>query len=66
MKKSFLPITLLLALAACNNCTEDKNNIEINESEKVEELQHKLDATEAQLLNIRTELAKCKGDSLSY
>ena len=37
---------------------EIKSDTESKKSDKVEELQHKLDATEAQLLNIRTELAK--------
>lgn len=69
MKKTNLFLTasifFLICFAACNSespavthSTDDQEH-----SKEIESLQIKLDATEAQLLNIRSELALCKGDS---
>lgn len=51
-------------------CQPAEKNIEVEketqiDSTELQNLKVKLNATEAQLLNIQVELAKCKGDSLA-
>jgi len=64
MKYFSLSIIFFLCLSACNQVEEKKSAINSEEQETIEALNLKLDATEAQLYNVRVELAKCKGDSL--
>jgi hypothetical protein len=65
--KSVAFLFITIAFVACQQ-TEQKKEIEkeiqVN-AEEVADLKVKLNATEAQLLNIQVELAKCKGDSLA-
>lgn len=66
MNKIITCITLLIAtitLVACQ--PNDKKQEAKKEMKAVEDLKVKLNATEAQLLNVQVELAKCKGDSLA-
>ncbi len=56
-------IFLLIAFTACNVKTVEEPVENLEQLKEIESLQLKLDATEAQLLNIRSELAICKGDS---
>lgn len=64
--KKYLAICLFSfsLLAACSNCEKPKENTSAVSVEEFNELKVKLNATEAQLLNVRTELVKCKGDSI--
>ncbi|MEQ8909482.1 MAG: hypothetical protein RIC95_09845 [Vicingaceae bacterium] len=62
MKKLHLPLIVsLFCLAAC----QQKPCNEMVHEKELKELQIKLNATEAQLLNVRSELAKLKGDSIT-
>ena len=60
MRKLFLVLPLLLLLFACNSAIEkDNSTVKYDEIKKeVEDLKIKLAATEAQLLNVQTELSK--------
>lgn len=64
MKYSIISFFLFLGLSACNQVEEKKPAVNSEEKDSIEALSLKLDATEAQLYNVRVELAKCKGDSL--
>ncbi len=58
-------ITLFsLMIFACQKPESDLPKIEDESLKKIEALQLKLDATEAQLYNARVEISKCKGDSI--
>ncbi len=66
IKSTFL-FFITVAFVACQP-SEKKKEVEkevITDSKEVEDLKVRLNATEAQLLNIQVELAKCKGDSLA-
>lgn len=70
MNKLATATLLFLSLIALNACQQNDNestteNNKQSESEALKALKVKLNATEAQLLNIQVELAKCKGDSLA-
>ncbi|MEQ8623797.1 MAG: hypothetical protein RJQ00_08305 [Vicingaceae bacterium] len=64
MKYTNITFFLFLGLFACNQVEEKKPVTKAEDQEAIEALNLKLDATEAQLYNVRVELAKCKGDSL--
>lgn len=59
----FAAITLVACQPKKNK--EEAENDPKTETKKEEDLKVKLNATEAQLLNVQVELAKCKGDSLA-
>jgi hypothetical protein len=60
MIKPLLVITFLsVALSSCTSPCGD-----IKHEQSIKELQIKLNATEAQLLNVRAELSRCNGDSI--
>ena len=66
MKTVITSTLLLYNVLWITACQPTENNTKLNNSSsKIEELKVKLNATEAQLLNIQIELAKCKGDSLT-
>ena len=57
---------MLLFTVSCKTNTEVKIERSTDSRLKeIEDLELKLEATEAQLLNIRTELAKCTGDTIA-
>lgn len=58
--------TIILALSACGK-PKDVQLIKENDQLKIEmaDLKIKLEATEAQLLNVSAELSKCKGNDSS-
>lgn len=62
--KLILSSLLFIGLSACQTTAEKNNLGQPTENQELKELQIKLNATEAQLLNVRAELAKCKGDSI--
>ena len=64
MKYSIIFLFFLFGLFACNKVEQKSPETNSNDKEEIEALNLKLDATEAQLYNVRVELAKCKGDSL--
>lgn len=70
MKTVKLISTLFLTATIWMACQPADKNVEIEtetqiDSSELQNLKVKLNATEAQLLNIQVELAKCKGDSLA-
>lgn len=65
MNKIKTTTALLFAAITLVACQPNEKKKVANESKAVEDLKIKLNATEAQLLNVRVELAKCKGDSLA-
>ena len=53
-----------MGFVACNQEKQKSPEKTLENKEIIDDLNLKLDATEAQLYNVRVELAKCKGDSL--
>lgn len=64
MNYFFLCILLLFSLVACNQSENQAKETPSKVADELQELSLKLDATEAQVYNLRVELSKCKGDSL--
>ncbi len=62
--KLILSSLMFIGLSACKAPAEKNDSEQATENQELKELQIKLNATEAQLLNVRAELAKCKGDSI--
>lgn len=60
----FIAASFWLACQPADKNVEIETETQIDSSE-LQNLKVKLNATEAQLLNIQVELAKCKGDSLA-
>ena len=58
MKKTCCYIIAIIALSACSKPCDQNTN-----AKELDALKVKLDATEAQLLNVSAELSKCKTGS---
>lgn len=70
MKTIKLISIIFIATSFWLACQPSDQNIKVKketqiDSTELQNLKVKLNATEAQLLNIQVELAKCKGDSLA-
>ena len=62
MKRSVLTLLFLLCISFFSCVSVEKQ--ETDSTKENEALKIKLEATEAQLLNVRAELSKCKGESV--
>tara|TARA_R110002049_G_scaffold283996_3_gene464511 strand:- start:121 stop:354 length:234 start_codon:yes stop_codon:yes gene_type:complete len=55
------PIIITLAFIAITFVSCENATVESNNNDAIKELEIKLTATEAQLINVSAELARCKG-----